>query len=144
MKGLIFHCRDFRFKDLEKSSKPLGISEVVSKEKFNQGSFKNRIVVFVCIEEGDTKREVEDARKHIIHMIDEWHGGNKDIILLPFGHLSKNLAKPEISKELIDSLSSLLRKGQKKVDLITFGTHKEWMIDVYGYPRATSWFQFPD
>ena len=142
MKGLILHCKNFKFKDIENSTKPDGIAEVITDRVLTEGSFENKVVILACIEEPDDEHIIYKALQHINHMIDEWHHGNKQVIVLPFGHLSRNIAKPPKSKELIHLFVESLKKTGKNVELITFGSHKEWMVDVYGYPRATSWFEF--
>lgn len=142
MKGLILHCRKFSFKDLENSTKPAGISETLIDRDLTQGVFEKKVVILTCIEEPDTEATINEAAAHINHMTGEWHSGNKDLIVLPFGHLSRNIAQPPKSKDLMNAFVQALRQSDNQAELITFGSHKEWMVDVYGYPRATSWFEF--
>jgi hypothetical protein len=142
MKGLILHCRKFSFKDIENSTKPAGISEVLVDRELTEGFFEEQSVILTCIEESDTEEIVLKATEHVNHMVKEWHGGNTNLIVLPFGHLSRAIARPPKSKDLIDMFVRQLQRGNNRVELITFGSHKEWMVDVYGYPRATSWFEF--
>jgi len=143
MRGLILHCREFRFRDVEKSTKPSGISAVVRGQNMGEGRYQHRVVILACIEEGDTEEIINKAGEHILHMADEWHSGNRDILILPFAHLSRNIASPNTANELIQLLTGYLKERAGSAELITFGTHKEVMYDVYGYPRATSYFQFP-
>jgi threonyl-tRNA synthetase len=142
MKGLILHCRNFSFKDIENSTKPNGIMNVLSDRELTNGKYTDKVVVLTCIEDSDSKEIVQGAVEHVNHMIEEWHSGNKNVLVVPFAHLSKDIAKPPKSKELMQFFVESL-KEKDKVELITFGSHKEWMVDVYGYSRATSWFQFP-
>jgi threonyl-tRNA synthetase len=142
MKGLILNCKNFSFKDIEKSTKPQGITAYTDKHKFKKGSYKKKIVVLVCLEKGDSEDGINEAAKHICHMADNWHKGNKNVLIVPFGHLSKDLASPDIATKMLDMLIKILDNSGMNAELITFGTHKEWMVDVYGYPRATSFFQF--
>jgi hypothetical protein len=142
MKGLILHCRKFSFKDIENSTKPSGISQILQDRELTEGVYTDKVVIMTCVEETDNADIISDATKHVNHMIDEWHNGNKEVIVLPFGHLSRNIAKPPKSKELMHAFALALQQSDNNVELITFGSHKEWMVDVYGYPRATSWFEF--
>lgn len=137
------HCKNFSFKDIEKSIKPSGISDFLGRKKMTEGKFIKKVVVLCCIEASDLEKEAKDSSIHINHMIKTWHGNNRNVIILPFGHLSSNLADPEKSQRLLEILIKELKRLGNRVKLITFGTHKEWLVDVYGYPRATSWFQFP-
>lgn len=142
MKGLILHCRKFSFKDIENSTKPAGISQTLTDRELTRGMFEKRVVILTCIEDSDSEAILNEAVAHVHHMASEWHHGNHDLIVLPFGHLSRNIAKPPKSKDLMITFVKALEQKCNKVELITFGSHKEWMVDVYGYPRATSWFEF--
>ena len=143
MTGLILHCKNFSFKDIKNSTKPSGINNVIDDRQLSQGVYKNKVVILSSIEEADTEEVVEEASAYITDIINQWHHGNSDVLVLPFAHLSSTIAQPPKSKELIDELVQRFQAKDNNVELITFGSHKEWMVDVYGYPRATSWFQFP-
>jgi len=143
MTGLILHCKSFSFKDIENSIKPPGIENVIRDRQLSQGAYTNKVVILGNIEEADTEAIIEEASAHIIGIINQWHHGNNNVLVVPFAHLSSTIAKPPKSKELISKLVQDLQSRGNAVELITFGSHKEWMVDVYGYPRATSWFQFP-
>jgi threonyl-tRNA synthetase len=143
MKGLILHCKNFSFKDIENSTKPDGISVNLNDRQLTQGDYKEQVVILTCIEEVDNEQVIDRAVDHVNHMVLEWHKANRNVLVTPFAHLSRDIAKPPKSKDLMHDFVHKLQESGNKVELVTFGSHKEWMIDVYGYPRATSWFQFP-
>jgi Archaea-specific editing domain of threonyl-tRNA synthetase len=101
------------------------------------------VVILTCIESADTETEVAHAAVHTTHMIHEWHSGNSNVVVLPFAHLSSDIAQPPASLTRLNAFVSFLAAYGCCPRLATFGSHKDWMVDVHGYPRATSWFHFP-
>jgi hypothetical protein len=77
-------------------------------------------------------------------MIREWHKGASTVVVLPFAHLSQDIAKPSTSLPRLEAFLKHLRTRGHDPSVATFGSHKDWIVDVYDYPRATSWFEFRD
>jgi hypothetical protein len=140
--GLILHCKTFSFRDIRDSTKPAGIDEAIRDRPLGSGLYHDTVVIMSCIESGDTEGDLERAAVHTSHMVHEWHKDNPRVVVLPFAHLSSDIAMPPGSLTMTNSFVNFLRAQGHSPRLITFGSHKDWMVDVYGYPRATSWFQF--
>ena len=58
---------------------------------------------------------------------------NNTIVLLPFAHLSNNLAPYAQGIQIISSIEEIL-KTEFTVYRAHFGSHKELLLDVYGHP----------
>lgn len=58
--------------------------------------------------------------------------GRSDIILLPFAHLSNELAESELSLLILDNLTKTFSK-EFNVRRGHFGSHKEFLVDVFGH-----------
>lgn len=144
MTGLILHCNAFGFRDLANSTKPAGIQATLTRRTLSAGTYHDVVVILSCIERADTTAVIRNAAAHADHMIQQWHRGNTNVVVLPFAHLSSDIGAPQASLDLLTALVKELEKRCYTASLITFGSHKEWMVDVYGYPRATSWFQYRD
>jgi threonyl-tRNA synthetase len=142
MKGLIFNCKNFSFRDTELAKRPLNIIPLIRKQELKENKYIDRILIFACIENGDLQKQVNETARHITNLATEWHDGNNNFLLCPFAHLSQELADPITAKKLLDKLFNKLTELGNSVEILPFGTHKEFTLDVYGYPRATSFFQF--
>jgi threonyl-tRNA synthetase len=142
MTGLILHCKRFNYRDRRNSTKPAGIGDAVAMRQLTAQASHNVVVIFTCIEGGDTDSDITAAAEHADHMIREWHRAASAVVVLPFAHLSRDIAKPSTSIPNLDAFVEHLRMHGHITSLATFGSHKDWMVDVLGYPRATSWFEF--
>jgi threonyl-tRNA synthetase len=144
MTGLILHCKSFHYHDRCNSTKPAEIVNAVASRALIAQTYRNAVVILTCIESGDTESDIAAAAEHADHMIREWHRAAATVVVLPFAHLSRDIAKPSTSIPSLDIFLGHLRMRGHITSLATFGSHKEWMVDVLGYPRATSWFEFRD
>jgi len=141
MRGLIIKTKRFYSKDIERSTWPKGIAKVRNFNKEGR-DFKNVIAVLVCAENGDTSAYVRQLVKRVLDLNSQFYK-LKQIVVVPFAHLSHNLAGPQIAKELIDELAALLRKEKFNVDVISFGTHKDLAFEIPGQVGEVSYFEFP-
>lgn len=141
MRGLIVKADKFYFKDREKSTWPKGIKEFQNFEKEGK-EFSNVINVWVCVEKDDKKDYVQKLAERIKELNDTFYKLS-DVVVLPFGHLSNRLADPKTTLELLNFLVDLLKKLNFKVDLATFGTHKDLKLEIHGQPAEVSYFEFP-
>jgi|ERR1700691_1406223 len=142
MTGLILHCKRFHYHDRRNSTKPRGIGDAVASRPLTAQTYSNAVIILTCIESEDTESDIAAAAEHADHMIREWHRAASTVVVLPFAHLSQDIAKPSTSIPSLDLFVGHLRIYGHITSLATFGSHKEWMVDVLGYPRATSWFEF--
>jgi len=138
MRSLLLHANEFKTKINGKSNKPYGIvSEKtdVAWEKFNNG-----LVVFFCVENGDTEGQADQLYSEIIKTIDEVKTNN--VMLSPFVHLSKNIAGPEDSKKIYEYLLQKMSKTTINTSTSRFGYHKSLNLDIKGHPGSFRYREF--
>jgi len=140
MKGLIFRCNRFEFKDTEKSTKPKGIGKL--DVKFSRGKFKDVILILLCVEKDDREEYIGKAAKRIEELDEDFYKLRK-VVVAPFVHLSRDIESPKRALDICRKLSKRLREHGFDVDEVTFGTHKSSIIDFRGHPAAVSYFEFP-
>ncbi len=98
--------------------------------------FENGVVCLISLEEGDQDKEnlfemfYEDLMKYANQI------NVKKFFLYPYAHLSNNLLKPSLSKELFYSLVKFLKNKGLDVDYGEFGWYKEFKVHVKGHPLA--------
>jgi Archaea-specific editing domain of threonyl-tRNA synthetase len=141
MRGLIFKTNRFYSQDTEKSSWPPSIK---GKQDFDQTrkTFNNVICIWLCIEKTDRGSYIDNLVERITTLNDQFYKLD-EIVILPFGHLSNNLAHPILARQLIDEMVNKLRQRNFSVEKMSFGTHKLYEFDIAGHRAATSYFEFP-
>ena len=101
MRLLLIHAKSFMFRALEKA---IDEAEEVE-ESGKQYEFKNALVVFTTIEDGDEKDILAIVERATNEILDVKSKVNAEIIVLyPYAHLSHNLAPPSIAKKILNSL----------------------------------------
>jgi threonyl-tRNA synthetase len=137
MKLLLWDCKFVRFKDIKPSSRPEGIKQF-SKEK-TEGEFSNTLLAFVCIERDDTELTIQKAVKEILKMLDMLRSP-RDVTVVPFAHLSSNIASPLKSVSLIEELIKYLERFDLNVHRVSFGYHKEFELhfQARGHPGSVA------
>ena len=120
-------CSSCYFEDKIPSSRidPATISAPQRKQ-----TFKNVLLVFVCIEIYDSKQEIEEAVKEfesILNMI-----GKRAIVLCPNVHLSIDKAPEKQALYLIGELEKTLKSRGYDVHLLSFGYHKQYGMECNG------------
>ena len=140
MRGLIIKTSRFYSKDREKSTWPKGISKY---RNFDQAAeeFSNVICVWLCVEKGDKEKYLTDLVQRVKELNATFYHLSH-VVVLPFAHLSRNLARPKTAREFIAKLAALLGNSFT-VDTITFGTHKDLIFEIPGQPAGVSYFEFP-
>jgi len=133
----MFHCKRYGTKIVKFSNRPKNIApEKICKKDQN---CKDCVVVFLTVEKGDDiKICSEKIAKEISKMSIEV--GHKNIILLPFAHLSSNLADSEKVVLFLDSVEKILKDFN--VQRCHFGSHKSLLMDVYGHAGNARWREF--
>ncbi len=127
------------FIEYEPIKKEIKITEECEKKKFR---LENVVVLFTAIEDGDNEEVVKRAIREIKSSL-EIIGSNK-ILIYPYSHLSKNLAKPEKALKLIKDMEKYAKKSDLKVYRAPFGWTKAFHIKIKGHPLAEqSKFFFP-
>lgn len=140
MRGLIIRCNKYSFKDIAKSTRPLGIEKI--EINFAGTTLEEIILVLVCIEKNDKEEYIELAAQRIKQLNNKYYNLKK-IVIAPFAHLSRTIEEPEKASNLCKLLSSKLKELGFEVYDVTFGTHKSSIIDFPGEPYTISYFEFP-
>ena len=101
---------------------------------------KDCVVALVTIEkDDDVKKTSSGLSEEVAKMCQEV--GHKNIVILPFAHLSNNLAKTKDSIEIISLIEENLKK-EFDVMRAHFGSHKELLLDIYGHPGNARFREF--
>lgn len=142
MKLLLWHCRELSYKDTIRSDRPQGIAKVQSERK--SGHFVDVLAIFVSIEDIDSEHEVGEATDSIISTLDML-GSRKEVVIIPFAHLSKALAKPQKAVLLIADLRKRLENYSIATSVTSFGYHKEFSLtyEAFGHPGSVAFRSFP-
>ncbi len=138
MRALLFHCRNYGIKVGKLSNRPKDIrpEEILEKEQ----NCSDCIVVLVTVERGDDIKKCSfGLLKEIIKMKKEV--GHKNVVILPFAHLSNNLAESEIVIKIISFIEDNLKKDFNVIRS-HFGSHKDLLLDIYGHPGNARYREF--
>ncbi|MCI0542367.1 threonyl-tRNA synthetase editing domain-containing protein [bacterium] len=129
MRTLLFHCKKYRIAIDKLANRPEDITPEEIRER--EQSIANSVVAMVTVEIGDGEEKAEQISAEIEKMCKDV--GESSIVILPFAHLSNQLAT---SGEAIKILDAIVTKLQGKFSVIRshFGSHKELLIDIYGHP----------
>jgi len=129
MRAVLFHCRNYLVKLERIANRPVDIRP--EEVKYKEQSCKDCVVALITVEDKDDPEIVaEKLSKEIIIMAK--NVGQNSIVLLPFAHLSNNLAD---TKKAIKTLG-IIEKYLKDYNVLRahFGSHKELLLDIYGHP----------
>lgn len=136
MRGVILNCKKMEYKDL-RASETLASRRV----DLTSASYEDSVVVLTCIEDGDGEVCIENASRRII-LLNEQFYCKKKVVLLPFAHLSKKLAKHEDAVGLISKLAGKLELLGYETAVATFGTNKEVLLHLTEELGSSSYFEF--
>jgi len=117
--------------EFEPTQKEISLAEEVEKKKYR---YEDLVVLFVSVEENDN----ESLGKKAIDDVKEFLGkvkGNK-ILLYPFAHLSRNLAKPSDALKIIKEMESYAKSLKIEAYRAPFGWTKSLLIKTKGHPLA--------
>jgi len=140
MRGIILHCNRIAFQDTEYSTRQGNVEDY--RPEFKKQTRKEVVLVFLCIEKGDTLKYLKSAVDRVDFMNTEFKLSNK-IFVMPFAHLSNQLEEPGKSIEMISRFAKNLENCGYAVQQGTFGTHKEALFHIKGHPTSVSYFEFP-
>jgi threonyl-tRNA synthetase len=110
----------------------------------SKGEFRNALAVFSCIEKDDSAKDVTDAKEEICKTMHSIKSTRK-IVLVPFVHLSENIAPPEKAIMLLGKLHSQLESAGFDTYSVSFGYHKTFELHFkgHGHPLAVAFRSFP-
>jgi len=117
--------------EYEPIRKEISMAEEVEKKKYR---LEEVLVLFVCVEDGDREQFAKNAVGDIKEFLKKIKI-NK-ILIYPFAHLSRNLAKPEVALKIIKDMESLGKKVGIEVYRAPFGWNKGLAIKVKAHPLA--------
>ncbi len=138
MRALLFHCHNYAVKIDRLANRPEDITPEEVKEK--EQDCKDCIVVLTTIEKEDKiERSSSQLADEIAKMSREV--GHKNIVILPFAHLSNNLARAEEGIKAISLIEDRL-KDDYNVLRAHFGSHKSLLLDIYGHPGNARYREF--
>jgi len=131
-----------KFGDMRKSTRPAGIRKVLKAR--SKGEFRNALAVFSCIEKDDSVTDVTDAKEEICKTMHSIRSA-KRIVIVPFVHLSENIALAEKAIMLLGELHSQLQSAGFVTYSVSFGYHKTFELHFkgYGHPLAVAYRSFP-
>lgn len=119
------------------SNRPEDITpeEISEKEQY----CKDCIVALITVEKGDSVKTSFNLSEEIAKMCQEV--GHRMVVLLPFAHLSNNLAN---TNEVIKIISSTKENLSMNFDVLKahFGSHKQLLLDIYGHPGNARYREF--
>lgn len=132
MKILLIHADYMRY---EAKSKTRVAEEV--EEGQREGEFKEALVAFIAVEEGDgddplraaklAAEEIEDVYKKV---------GAERIVVYPYAHLSSSLSSPKTATIVLKGIEAELAKKGYEVMRAPFGWYKSFEIRCKGHPLS--------
>ncbi len=119
------------FIEFEPTQKEIAQAEDVEKKKYR---YEDIVVLFISVEENDN----ESVGKKAVDDVKEFLGkvkGNK-ILLYPFAHLSRTLARPNDALKLIREMEHYAKSLKIETYRAPFGWTKSLHIKTKGHPLA--------
>ena len=119
------------FIEFEPTQKEIALAEEVEKKKYR---YEDIVVLFVSVEEGDNdsigKKAIDDVKEFLGKV------KGKRIIIYPFAHLSRDLAKPSDALKIVKEMESYAKKLKIETHRAPFGWTKSLLIKTKGHPLA--------
>lgn len=137
MKLLMWHCSTLSSMDIRRSSRPQGIKNLAGDP--TTVTFSDVLVTFVCVEEGDTGGTAERACGEILRQSEQI--GRRDLVLVPFAHLSNRLmTDSQRAQDIIVALATRMEGAGLEVTTNSFGYHKQFELHykAKGYPGSVA------
>ena|SRR3989338_1428997 len=138
MRSLFLHVDKFATRVIEPSTWPLGIEPEQRKSEIEE--MEKCLVVFFCVEKGDTEKQIEGIYQEILKTADEVK--TKNLMISPFVHLSRQIASPEVAKERYQQLMAKFLGSEFIVQSSHFGYHKSLLLDIKGHPGSFRYREF--
>ncbi|MBN1974960.1 MAG: hypothetical protein JW787_15065 [Sedimentisphaerales bacterium] len=120
-------CSSCYFEDKIRSSR---IDPVTISPQQDKKTFRDVLVVFVCIELYDSKQEIEEAAAELDSLLGMI--GKRPVVLCPNVHLSIDKAPEKQAIYLICELEKMLKSRGYDVHLLSFGYHKQYGMECNG------------
>jgi threonyl-tRNA synthetase len=110
--------------------------EISTAEKCDQKSkhLEELVVLFTCVEKGDTPEVAHKAVDGIKEYLDTIKGSR--VLIYPFAHLSNNLASPADALNVLKEMEGYSKALGIETYHAPFGWCKEFSISIKGHPLA--------
>jgi threonyl-tRNA synthetase len=108
-------------------------ASVYEEAKEKHAEYDDALVMWVCVEKGDTNDAADAALKDAVAYMEQV--GRKKLVVYPFAHLSSDLAEPKDAMSILDHLYKSVPKGIKAAKA-PFGWTKKFTIEMKGHPLA--------
>lgn len=129
MKALLLHCKNYHIKVGLLANRPADIKpESVT---YPEQSAQDCVVALITVEAGDTVEKADKLVADIEKMAQDV--AHHSVVILPFAHLSNDLADSETAIEVLEAAKIKL-PNDYEVMRGHFGSHKEFLLDVFGHP----------
>ena len=140
MRLLLWHCERLEYSDKSPSTRPIGIGQQLGPKM--TGVFDNTIAAFTCVEVDDDDQVVVQAGDSIVALAHQLK--NSTVVIVPFAHLSKRLAPPDVATSLLEDLETTLRNQKLRVQRTSFGYHKDFALSFRscGHPGSVAFRSF--
>ena len=138
MKCLFLHAKEYQIKITGLATRPLGIQVEVMKQPIQK--IERAIIAFVTVEAEDRIESIEKPLVDDLRLFAN-QTGESMIVLVPFAHLSNQLASSEKALAIFEKLHASL-KQEFKVERTHFGSDKELMLHVFGHPGNIRFRQY--
>lgn len=138
MRSLLLHANRFESEIVSASNLPVGIIPEESRSPYKK--MENCLVILFCVEEMDSEKQINQLYEEVIR--DAQQFGISNLMVVPFVHLSKNIASSTIAKELYQQLLKKFEKTNLVVDYSHFGYSKTLVLEVKGHRCAFKYREF--
>lgn len=128
MRILQLHSDFIEYKPIKKEIK---MAEEAEKKKTR---LEDIVVLFTAVEEGDNEGVARKAIDEIKSSLDVIK--TNKVLIYPYAHLSKNLAKPVNALRVIKEMEAYAKKSGIKTHRTPFGWCKQFHIQIKGHPLA--------
>ncbi len=132
MKALYIHADSMQFEAKEKTK----VAEEIPDELHN-GEMEEVLVAFITVESSDedaVQDVATEAAKDILSTKEKV--GAERVMLYPYAHLSKDLAKPKTSIQLLNMMEKMIAADGTEVVRAPFGWYKSFNIKCKGHPLS--------
>lgn len=128
MKILMWHCKEFDVKITGISDRPKNI--VPEPQRNSNEKMKKCILAMITVEKQDTVEIIQKVTQELEKFAKDTK--SKNLVLMPFVHLSNNIADSEKTLTIINSVEESI-KHHYNILRSHFGYHKELILHTFGH-----------
>jgi threonyl-tRNA synthetase len=138
VKLLAWHCDFLRYRDERESTRPAGLHPVTPERL--SGSFQDVVLVFITVEPSDTPDDACQASEIVTELVRQ-NGAANGCVIMPFAHLSRQLAAPDVARALLREVKTGVQHEGGAATLTSFGFHKllELSMKALGHPGSVAY-----